>query len=112
MAKFEAELKGNFDEILLELNNAIRNSSSSSTLENTSDFALGNARCAVRVYERYNLTGQNRVSLSITLLESDGRIFVSAITSGGSKAMFVKINTLGEKTFLDVVTGTLNRYRK
>ena len=31
----------------------------------------------------------------------DGTIHLSAITSGGSQAMFFKINTFGEQAFLD-----------
>ena len=112
MAKYEAELKGNFDEILAAVNNAIMSTSSSATLEDKSDFALAESRCATRVYERYSTIGQNRVSMNITLFEADGRIFVSAITSGGSQAIFLKINTLGEKSFLDLVTGTLDKFKK
>ncbi|MBE6771633.1 MAG: hypothetical protein E7547_05775 [Ruminococcaceae bacterium] len=111
MAKYEAELKGNFYEILDSINEAIIGQSSSATLEDKSDFKTSNALCAVRVYERYSYSGGNRVSMNITLLECDGRIFVTVITSGGSQAMFFKINTLGESSFLDLVTSTLNRYR-
>ena len=111
MAKYEAELRGNFDEILASVNEAIIGRSSSATLEDKSDFALNGGRCSVRIYERYSYAGQNRVSMSITLFEADGRIFVSAVTSGGSQVMFFKINTLGEESFLDLIKGTLNEYR-
>ncbi len=111
MAKYEAELRGNFDDILASVNEAIIGKSSSATLEGKSDFALNGGRCSVRVYERYSYAGQNRVSMNITLFEADGRIFVSAVTSGGSQAMFLKINTLGEKSFLDSVISTLDNYR-
>lgn len=110
MAKYEAELKGNFDEILKAVNEAIIGTSSSATLEDHSDFALNGARCAVRVYERYSYSGGNRVSLNFTLLEADGKLFASVITSGGSQAMFFKINTFGEKNFLDLIKPTLNKY--
>lgn len=46
--------------------------------------------------------GGNRVSLNVTLFQvGDGPVELSAITSGGSQAMFFKINTLGEEAFLD-----------
>ncbi|MBR6966497.1 MAG: hypothetical protein IKH81_05385, partial [Clostridia bacterium] len=62
----------------------------------------GNSRCAVRVFERYSWAGSNRVSLNVTLYEgADGTIHLSAITSGGSQAMFFKINTWGEEAFLE-----------
>ena len=111
MAKLEAELKGNFEVILQEINNAILVNSSTASLEDKSYFKTENSRCAVHVYERYSITGQNRVSMSVTLLESDGRLFASAITSGGSQAMIFKINTLGEETFLDLVRDVFNKYR-
>ncbi len=111
MAKLEAELKGNFDVIIQDINSAIVAHSSTATLEDKSFFRTENSRCAVHVYERYSFTGQNRVSMSVTLIEADGRIFASAITSGGSQAMIFKINTVGEKSFLELVKDVFNRYR-
>lgn len=111
MAKYEAELHGNFVQILNDVNEAILGKSASATLEDGSDFSVGNTRCAVRVYERYSYAGGNRVSLNFTLLESNGRLLASVITSGGSQAMFFKINTFGEETFLDLITSTLDNYR-
>ncbi len=111
MAKYEAELRGSFVQILDAVDEAIMGKSSSASLEDSSDFSVGDARCAVRVYERYSYTGGNRVSLNFTLLEIGGRLFASVITSGGSQAMFFKVNTFGEKTFLDSVTSALDNYK-
>ena len=56
----------------------------------------------MRVFERYSMIGKNRVSLNVTLFQGpDGKIRLSAITSGGSQAMFFKVNTFGEEAFLD-----------
>ena len=56
----------------------------------------------MRVFERYSWSGGNRVSMNVTLFQSgNGPIQLSAITSGGSQAMFFKVNTLGEESFLD-----------
>ena len=68
-----------------------------------SDYAAGNVRCAVRVYERYSVAGGNRLSVSVTLVGQDRDLFLSAITAGGSQAMFFKINTWGEEAFLEKV---------
>jgi len=101
MAKLERRLKGNFDIILNDIGNGILNGSISATLEDSSDFREGNSRCSVRIFERYSYLGGNRVSLSVTLFQQgDGDIRLSAITSGGSQAVFWKINTLGEEAFL------------
>lgn len=103
MAKFEKTVHGDFDEILGKIERGILNGSVSASLEETSDFQSGNSRCSVRVFERYSYSGGNRVSLSVTLFKdsSSDDIFVSAITTGGSQAMFFKVNTFGEEMFLD-----------
>ena len=108
MAKMERTLRGDFNEILDRIENGIMKGSISATLEDGSDFSDGSSRCSVRVFERYSALGSNRVSLSVTLFEGrDGTIRLSAITSGGSQAMFFKINTWGEQAFLDKLEGVL-----
>lgn len=71
------------------------------TLEDSSEFSGEGSRCAVLVYERYSYMGGNRVSLTVTLFQAgDTPVKLSAITSGGSQAVFFKINTIGEENFL------------
>lgn len=103
MAKYEQELYGSFNEILSRIEQGIMGGSVSASLEDSSDFyGEGGSRCSVRVFERYSYIGGNRVSLNVTLFKGeDDRIRLSAITSGGSQAMFFKINTFGEEAFLD-----------
>ncbi|MBQ8600026.1 MAG: hypothetical protein IJ407_01405 [Clostridia bacterium] len=102
MAKHECIVNGSFNELLNRIEREILDGSISASLEESSDFQSGDARCSVRVFERYSYAGNNRVSLSLTLFQNgnDG-IHLSAITSGGSQAVFWKINTLGEEAFLD-----------
>jgi len=108
MAKMERTLQGDFNEILRRIENGIMKGSVSASLEDSSDFSDGSSRCAVRVFERFSWLGSNRVSLSVTLFEGkDGTIRLSAITSGGSQAMFFKINTFGEQAFLDKLDAVL-----
>lgn len=102
MAKLEKRICGNFDQLLNKIENGILSGSMSATLEETSDFRSGDARCSVRVFERYSYMGKNRVSLSVTLFQNGtDPICLSAITTGGSQAMFFKVNTWGEEAFLD-----------
>ncbi len=102
MAKLERTLNGDFNQILNRIESGIVNGSMSATLEDRSDFMYEDARCSVRVFERYSYTGSNRVSLSVTLFQKGiGPICMSAITSGGSQAMFFKLNTFGEEAFLN-----------
>ena len=102
MAKLERRVNENFSKLLGRINEGILNGSVSATLEDSSDFRSGTAKCSVRVYERYSYMGGNRVSLTVTLFQNgDEPVRVSAITSGGSQAIFFKMNTLGEEAFLD-----------
>lgn len=101
MAKLERTITGDFNEILHRIVEGIVNGSVSANLEESSDFRIGETRCSVRVFERYSYMGGNRVSLSVTLFGKGDTVYLSAITSGGSQAMFFKINTFGEEAFLD-----------
>ena len=110
MAKLERTLAGSFDALLDYLHEGILNGSSSASWEESSDYHSGAFRCAVRVYERYSFLGGNRVSLTLTLVGEGRRLFLSAITSGGSQAMFFKVNTMGEESFLNQVQALLDAY--
>lgn len=110
MAKIERELYGDFNMILNAVTNAVMSGSMSASIEETSDFYENGARCAVRVFERYSYLGGNRLSMSVTLFEANGRIFISAATTGGSQALFLKINTFGEKAFLETVRNTIEAF--
>ena len=103
MAKHEQYLQADFDQLLQRIEDGILNSSISASLEGSSDFRSGESRCSVRVFERYSYSGGNRLSLSVTLFQAraDKPVALSAITAGGSQALFLKINTIGEETFLE-----------
>ena len=102
MAKLERVLHEDFKGLLVRIENGIMNGSVSASLEDGSDFVSNGCRCSVRVFERYSALGSNRVSMSVTMFQgTDGLVHLSAITSGGSQAMFFKINTFGEQAFLD-----------
>ena len=104
MAKLERTIHGDFSQILSKVVNGVLEGSVSASLEDSSDYNYGDIRCAVRVFERYSAFGGNRVSMNVTLLQvQKGTVHLSAITSGGSQAMFFKINTLGEETFLETL---------
>ncbi len=103
MAKYERTLTGDFDEILRKIEDGILNGSVSATLEDWSNFKIDDVRCSVRIFERYSYMGGNRVSMNVTLFGKGDTVNVSAITSGGSQAMFFKINTFGEEAFLEKI---------
>ena len=108
MAKLEKTLHENFDSLLRRVENGILDASASASLEDSCDWRTADARCSIRVFERYSYAGNNRVSMSVTLFQSGGGpVELCAITSGGSQAMFWKINTWGEETFLDTLAEIL-----
>lgn len=110
MAKYEKRLKGNFDELLSWLHRDISSGSASVSFEDGSFITINNTRMAVRVYERYSMAGGNRVSMNVTLLGVGDELFVTAITSGGSQAVFFKLNTLGEESFLQLFIDSIESY--
>lgn len=112
MAKCEKRLKGNFDELLNWIHRDISNGSVSVSYEDGSNITINGTRMAVRVYERYSMTGSNRVSMNVTLLGVGDDLFVTAITSGGSQAVFFKMNTFGEEAFLELFIDSINSYMK
>lgn len=112
VAKYEKHLTGNFDEFLQRISDSVLNGSMSASYENGSDWTNGTVRCAVRVFERYSYMGGNRVSMNVTLVGNDRDLFFSAITSGGSQAVFFKLNTLGEESFLEKLVPIVENYKK
>ncbi|MBE6921762.1 MAG: hypothetical protein E7465_01095 [Ruminococcaceae bacterium] len=109
MAKFTRTVTGDFDRILKIIEKGVLDASTSATLEDGWDVREGDARCAVRVFERYSYAGGNRVSMNVTLFQAGNAVRICAITSGGSQAMFFKVNTWGEETFLDTLKDVLAR---
>lgn len=103
MAKLEKTLSGNFDALLKKIEDGVLNASVSASLEDSCDWCGENSRCSVRVFERYSYAGGNRVSMSVTLYQTGDTIKLCAITSGGSQALFFKMNTWGEETFLQTL---------
>lgn len=107
MAKYERRLTGNFDEVLNICERAVLDGSLTAKFEDGSNFEGNGIRVAVRVYERYSWFGNNRVSLNLTLMGNNEGVFLSAITSGGSQAVFFKINTIGEESFLETLCSVI-----
>ena len=109
MAKLERTLTGDFDQVLWRLDQAVLNGSMTASLEDRSDFTMGSVQVAVRMYERYSWIGSNRVALCLTLAGEGDRLRLTAITAGGSQAMFFKINTWGEESFLDTLRDIVDK---
>ena len=109
MARAERTVKGDFQTIVKTLHDAVMNGSMSASFEEESVLSGEGYECVVRVYERYSWSGGNRVSMSMTLVGRGRNLFLTAITSGGSQAMFFKVNTWGEEAFLDTIQAVADR---
>ena len=112
MAKFERNLKGDFDSLLSTLDREILGRSVSASFQGGSNFVAGNVRCAVRVYERYSFVGSNRLAANITLFGDGDNLSLSVISSGGSQAMFFKINTFGEEAMTNKIIKIVDQWER
>jgi hypothetical protein len=110
MARYAQELTGDVDSLVAHLDQAIPGGSITAKYEDGTDQRIGDARMVVRVYERYSALGGNRVSLGISILALGNQMALSAISSGGSQAMFFKLNTFGEEAFLRRAVEAIERY--
>jgi len=110
MAKYERQLRGDFDSLILTLEREILSGSISATFQDESNLTLDGVRCAVRVFERYSIFGGNRLAANITLLGKEEDLYLSVISSGGSQAMLFKINTYGEKAFTKKITKIVEQW--
>ena len=111
MAKYAATIKGDFRRFQSYLEHEILSGSMSASLEDKYETTLNGVRCCVQVYERYSYMGGNRLRLNVTILEFDGTIHLVAVASGGSQAVFFKINTFGEEAFLDKLKEAVEGFR-
>ncbi|MDL9948976.1 DUF6054 family protein [Gordonia sp. ABSL11-1] len=60
------------------------------------------------VFERYSMVGANRLSLTVTLVGRERDLGLVAIASGGSQAIFWKVNSFGEDAFLSQFIGLVD----
>ena len=94
-------LVGSADALAAHLDEAITRGSISASIEHHDELAIGDARMILRTYERYSMTGGNRLTLSVSILAVGDRMEVALTTSGGSQGVFLKFNTFGEGAFMD-----------
>ncbi len=107
MATLTRSFSENFDQILQTIEQGVLDASATASLESQWYKKDQDGRCAVRVFERYSHAGGNRVSMSVTLFQAGEQVHLCAVTSGGSQAMFWKVNTWGEEAFLDTLRDVL-----
>lgn len=112
MAKYELSLQTDFDEFVEEIKEGVVRRSSTISLEEETELTAGDVRIHVVAYERYAYMGRNRSSLNITFVGCDGTVHLIGIGTGGSHAVFMKLNTWSEQAFLDTLEYAANDYMR
>ncbi len=112
MAIYEADVTGTFEEVLTFLSTTIVNGSSTCSLEESTEFQVGDTKVAIHAYERYGWLGDNRVSLHLTVVSDMDATHVTVISTGGSQGMIFKFNTISEDNFLRTVVPAIQEIEK
>ena len=100
MAKTTISLTGDIRQFVNFLKAQVVAGNISASLEDEIYYQTGDVSVAFLVFERYSMIGGNRLGLSVLVTGLGNQLSVSAITAGGSGAVFFKINTFGEESFL------------
>jgi hypothetical protein len=108
MAKFEKQLKGNYEEVVERVHDDIMNSGISMNLVDENMFNCCGTEIVVRVYDKYFARNGSRASLSVTIAGKDDDIYVSAIGAGGGKGIFFDTSFGAENDLVGIVEDSLN----
>lgn len=103
MSKFEYRTLGRFEDILMLLDDAVMHSALSMRLVDSSDISCKNAHVAVRVYDKYFMRNDNRASLTLTVVASEGEVCISAIGAGGGSGAIFNFSWGAEDNLVNVV---------
>ena len=71
-------------------------------------FSAQNFNANIRKWAHVYIYCALGVSMAVTVAGSNGIYKISAITAGGSRATFFKVNTVGEENFLSTIVGAMN----
>lgn len=113
MAKFVVSKSASrklFFELRKYIDAVIREESLSASYEAGNEYSINNVDVFVDVYERHSAIGGNRLSLSVTALYHEGKIDITAVTSGGSSGIFLKINRFGEDYFMELFEKIIDKF--
>lgn len=110
MAKYEAYVMGNIETVMEQLHTDIMDAGATMNLVDESFDMVGTAKVAVKVYDKYFMRNGNRASLSVTAVESDGKVFVSAIGSGGGQGILFNFSLGAESEMVDIVAESLRSF--
>jgi nucleoside-specific outer membrane channel protein Tsx len=107
MAKYEKQIKGNFEEIMSALHTNIMDRFSMNLVDE-SDMELGNVKIGVRVYDKFYFRNENRTSLSLTIVGDGEDLMISAIGSGGGSGILFNFSWGAEDDIVGIVESIVN----
>ena len=109
MAKFEFRTIGSFDEIVGALDRAIMDSALTMRLVEESLIVCRGAWVSVRVYDQYFMRNSSRAALTLTVVEADAEVAISAIGSGGGTGAIFNFSYGAESKMVGVVEDAVRR---
>lgn len=109
MAKYERRFIGDFNEVISKLHADIMDGGMSMNLVDQSDFMTEDMKVAVRVYDKYFMRNSSRASLSLTVVDHQGEVFVSAIGAGGGQGVIFNFSLGAETEMVELVQISLER---
>ena len=94
------------------LKKEILTTSASASLEEEHYIEEDDFQIAIFAFERYSMTGNNRLSLSVTIVVHDHLGEIIGISAGGSTGVILKVNTFGENAFLSKLNKAIEKYKE
>jgi hypothetical protein len=109
MAKYEKTINGQFEKVVSQLQHDISNSGISMKLVDESNYTIDETKIAVRVYDKFFMRNGNRASLSVTVVGSNNKIFISAIGAGGGQGVFLNFSLGAEDDMVAIVQRSIEQ---
>jgi hypothetical protein len=107
MAKYETQIKGDFEEVLSILDANIMERFSVNLVDE-SNWDFDDIKVGVRVYDKYYMRNGNRTSLSLTVVSRGDDLVISAIGSGGGSGVIFNFSLGAESDMVGIVADIIN----
>lgn len=99
-----------FLKFVKSLPDLVKSYSTSATHEETRLVKSDETYVQIDMFERYSMFSDSRVALGVTTIYKNGKIDITAMSAGGSRAIFFKMDTVGENNFLDGFKNVVKDY--
>lgn len=110
MAQFEKTLPGrDLWDTANVLNQKILDSAMSMELVGETNWQQGGVTVLTRVYEKYFIRAGNRATITITMVQSGGVLYISGISAGGGQGPIFRFSWGAEEDFADDVEALVNQ---